>query len=159
VRFLRQTDSDARRRLDMSGAQVFVLQTLAERPVRSLNELADRTLVHQSSVSVVVARLAARGLVSRRPAQDDARRLEIAVTAKGLALLARAPRAAQPLLFAALRRLPAPKRAQLSTTLALLARELGVAARPPGFFLEDEPPQTHTQTHRTKTTKVRKPRR
>src|SRR5690348_4180204 len=61
----------AERELGLSGAQLFVLQQLGASPVHSLNELAERTRTHQSSVSVVVRRLVARGLVTRTRATDD----------------------------------------------------------------------------------------
>ena len=52
-------------KMGISLAQLFVLQQLTERPADSLNELAERTATHQSSVSVVVRRLVERGFVSR----------------------------------------------------------------------------------------------
>src|ERR1019366_5949434 len=57
VRDLRLSARDAERSAGISGAQLFVLQSLAEEPASSLNVLADRTLTDQSSVSVVVNRL------------------------------------------------------------------------------------------------------
>src|SRR5215470_9599078 len=74
VRGLRLTARDAERSAGISGAQLFVLQSLAEERASSLNDLADRTLTDQSSVSVVVKRLADRKLVARKAAADDARR-------------------------------------------------------------------------------------
>jgi len=79
----------------VSGAQLFVLQTLAERPAESLNELAERTLTHQSSVSVVVRRLVQAGFVGRARAGEDARRIELRLTPAGRRLLRRAPITAQ----------------------------------------------------------------
>ncbi|HEX3158563.1 MAG TPA: MarR family transcriptional regulator, partial [Gemmatimonadaceae bacterium] len=89
VRTLRLSASAIERDIGVSGAQLFVLRQLQQRPAASLNELAERTLTHQSSVSTVVRRLAERGLVARSPAADDARRLEIALTAQGAALARR----------------------------------------------------------------------
>jgi DNA-binding MarR family transcriptional regulator len=76
--------------LGISGAQLFVLQKLTDRPAESLNELAGRTLTHQSSVSVVVHRLVQRGLVARDRAEDDGRRIELRLTSAGRRLLRRA---------------------------------------------------------------------
>src|SRR5580658_6655719 len=67
VRALRLTARDAERSAGISGAQLFVLQSLADQAAASLNELAERTLTDQSSVSVVVKRLVARRLVARKP--------------------------------------------------------------------------------------------
>src|SRR4051794_8130303 len=57
VRVLRVSSRAAEKQVGLSGAQLFVLHKLADTPALSLNELADRTRTHQSSVSVVVQRL------------------------------------------------------------------------------------------------------
>src|SRR5262249_5588713 len=80
VRSFRVSARAVEGRLGISAAQLFVLHQLAESDASSIDELAARTLTHQSSVSVVVARLAERGLVVRRTARDDARRTEIALS-------------------------------------------------------------------------------
>src|ERR671938_1731164 len=61
VRGLRLAARASEREAGLSAAQLFVLQQLAESPAESINELAARTLTHQSSVSVVVRRLVERG--------------------------------------------------------------------------------------------------
>jgi DNA-binding MarR family transcriptional regulator len=78
-------------KMGISLAQLFVLQQLAERPSDSLNDLAERTATHQSSVSVVVRRLVERGFVSRTASAADKRRIEIDLTPAGRALLTDAP--------------------------------------------------------------------
>src|SRR5690348_9213882 len=91
VRALRINTRAIELKMGISLAQLFVLQQLAERPAHSLNELADRTATHQSSVSVVVRRLVERGYVNRTASSEDKRRIEIEVTPQGRALLAGAP--------------------------------------------------------------------
>src|SRR5215217_2732988 len=53
VRVLRVSSRAAEKQVGLSGAQLFVLHKLEDAPALSLNELADRTRTHQSSVSVV----------------------------------------------------------------------------------------------------------
>lgn len=139
VRVLRVSARAAEHRVGVSGAQLYVLHQLAERPATSLNALAARTHTHQSSVSVVVARLVRRGLVERRVSAADGRRIELALTAAGRRLVRRAPAAAQERLVVALRRLPAADRARLAVGLSRLVRSLGVAGRTPGMFFEEGP--------------------
>jgi MarR family transcriptional regulator, lower aerobic nicotinate degradation pathway regulator len=91
VRALRINTRAIEQQAGMSLAQLFVLQSLAERPATSLNDLAARTATHQSSVSVVVRRLVDRGLVTRTTAAADKRRVEIDLTAEGRQVLAGAP--------------------------------------------------------------------
>src|ERR1051326_5438450 len=77
VRALRLNTREIELKIGISLAQLFVLQQVAERPAESLNDLADRTATHQSSVSVVVRRLVDRGFVTRTPSAADKRRIEI----------------------------------------------------------------------------------
>src|ERR1043165_8942088 len=95
VRALRLNTREIELKIGISLAQLFVLQQVAERPAESLNDLADRTATHQSSVSVVVRRLVDRGLVSRKSSTIDKRRVQIAATAAGGNLLKGAPRTIQ----------------------------------------------------------------
>src|SRR3954454_6799254 len=80
VRLLRVSARVSERTVGISGAQLFVLQQLADAGPCSIKELAERTLTHQSSVSVVVSRLIERGLVSRRASESDGRRAEVTLT-------------------------------------------------------------------------------
>ena len=102
VRAIHQSHRLAEQRWHLSSAQLLVLQRLAESPALSVNELADRTFTHQSTVSVVVTRLVRRGLVRRSRAGHDARRAELQLTAPGRLLLDRAMTSAQGQLIDAL---------------------------------------------------------
>src|SRR5579863_2031246 len=95
VRLLRESAQVVEKRAGVTGAQLFVLRVLADHPGLSINELARRTMTHQSSVSVVVSRLVARGLVARVPAPDDRRRLIVSLTPRGRLVHRDAPAVAQ----------------------------------------------------------------
>ncbi len=138
VRDLRLSARDAERSAGISGAQLFVLQSLVDEPASSLNELAERTLTDQSSVSVVVKRLADRKLVARKPSPVDARRIELSLTAGGKRLLARCPEPTQARLVRSLRRLSPSELSSLTKGLAALLREMGIANAAPGMFFDDE---------------------
>jgi DNA-binding MarR family transcriptional regulator len=141
VQFLRVASRATEQKLGISGAQVFVLHELARGPVESLSELAQRTFTHQSSVSVVVTRLAERKLVLRTTDPKDARRVRIAIGPKGRDLLQRAPEVAQIRLIAALLRLPSGTRRALQEGLSALVAELGFEGQAvPLFFEEDAAP-------------------
>jgi DNA-binding MarR family transcriptional regulator len=138
VRVLRDSSRDSERTFGVSGAQLFALKVLAMGPAISLNELAQRTRTHQSTVSVVVKRLVAGKLVSRATSADDARRIELAVTAKGRALLGKAPMAAQERLIEGLVRLRDGERAELATALHRLISAMQLGEETPAMFFEDE---------------------
>jgi DNA-binding MarR family transcriptional regulator len=134
VQTLHESSRSAERHLGVSGAQLFVLQRLAESPAASLNDLAERTHTHQSSVSVVVAKLVERGLVKRAKSSGDGRRLELSVTPAGRRLAERAPHAAQDRLIAAVNKLPMPRRALLADVLGDLAQAVAGVRRAEMFF-------------------------
>ena len=138
VQYLRLSAGAAQRRLGVSGAQLFVLQQLRRAPASSVDELAARTLTDQSSVSVVVTRLHARKLVARRRSPDDGRRVEILLTARGRALLERAPRPAQEKLLAGLSRMTPAELSRVAASLRLLVTKSGIAGKPPSLFFERE---------------------
>ena len=138
VRTLRISARAAEARLGISSAQVFVLHQLRKRDASSIDELAQRTLTHQSSVSAVVGRLAARGLVNRRTAPDDARRTRISLTAAGRALLLIAPEVSQARLIAALEQLQPSRQLALARDLTALVHALEVSGDPPAMFFEDD---------------------
>jgi DNA-binding MarR family transcriptional regulator len=138
VHALRLFDREAEKRLGLSAAQVFVLQNLdGNRPI-SINELADRTHTHQSSVSVVVEKLAQRKLVLRSRSAKDGRRMDISLTARGRKLLVSAPPAAQERLIAALAAFPKSRRKILGKLLAKLIHQTGIEQQPAALFFEDQ---------------------
>ena len=139
VRALRLADRAAESRLGLSAAQLFVLERLAEGPARSMAELAGRTLTDASSVSVVVQRLAERGLVVRAVSQDDARRTTLRLSASGRRLLSSAPRSPQGDLLAALEQLSAGERRDLEHLLEKVVRGMGIdESTPTPMFFEGE---------------------
>ncbi len=138
VRLLRLSSHTSQSRLAVSGAQLFVLQKLGESPLASIADLARRTLADPSSVSVVVAKLVQRGLVSRRTSKGDARRAELALTDAGRRLLRRAPEPAQVRLLEALGQLSAADRRALAKGLRAFTRALGIDAGGVPLFFEEE---------------------
>ena len=124
----------------ISGAQLFVLRQMAgsSAPL-SVNELADLTLTHQSTVSGVVTRLVERRLVTRTPSPDDARRVSIALTARGRFLAATAPATVQTQLITGLTRMSARQRGALAGGLDAWLDASGLGGEVAPLFFEHEP--------------------
>jgi DNA-binding MarR family transcriptional regulator len=140
VRALRVSARAAERATGLTGAQVFVLQKLADEPTASLGELALRTATDQSSVSVVVSRLVDRGLVLRERSEADGRRVEIRVTPVGRAVLRRSPEVTQAELVQALGRMPSASRRNLARSLGELVSIMGIRDEVEMFFEEGRAP-------------------
>lgn len=138
VRALRINTRAIELKMGISLAQLFVLQQLAERPAESLNELAERTATHQSSVSVVVRRLVDRGYVTRTTSSTDKRRIEIDVTPTGRSLLLGAPTTIQTQLVTSLRGMSRDDQATLADLLERWVRDAKIdLASPPMLGEED----------------------
>lgn len=144
VQALRDSSKSAERTTDLSGAQLFALSILGEGQPLSVNELAARTRTHQSSVSVVVTRLVDRKLVRRKRSTTDARRLELSLTARGRALVEKAPPTAQHALIDAVEGLAAHERSALARTLAALGDAMALPATPQMFF--EESPRSRSRS-------------
>ena len=140
VQSLRESSRRAEGRVGLSGAQLFVLQRLAQEPALSVNELAARTHTHQSSVSVVVARLVREGLVRRAPSDRDGRRVELSVTAKGRRAATGSPDVAQARLVQAIARLTPPRRRELAASLGEVAHSIAGSEGAPAMFFEERRP-------------------
>ena len=121
VRELRLASREAEQRVGVHGAQLHALRQLADNPATSLTELAERTHTDISSVSVVVSRLVEQGLVARKSADDDRRRLSLGLTARGRAIVRRAPETGASRLLRAASKLSDREVHALATGLAKLA--------------------------------------
>jgi len=147
VRELREASRSAERTLGVTAAQLFVLKMLAEAPTLSLSGLARRTSTHQSTVSVVVKRLVSARLVTRVTSATDARRVELAVTARGRALLKKAPLAAQERLIESIEQLPNTQRKALANGLRQVVTGMLLDQERPVMFFEEEEPQRERKTN------------
>ena len=137
VRVLRVASRAAEQRFGLSGAQLFVLQKLGAGQAKSLNELADRTLTHQSSASVVVQRLVERRLVARTPDRRDTRRIVLSLTPKGHALVLKSPQAAQERLIESIENLSSSQRGELAKLLEKIVSSSIDDAQPAPLFFEE----------------------
>lgn len=149
VRTLRESSREAEQRLGVSGAQLFVLRCLAEGGPLSINQLAARTRTHQSTVSMVVKRLVERDYVKRDVSSEDARRIELRLTKRGQALLARAPHAAQDDLIAGIERLSRAQQKQLAAALSALVSAMQLDRQVPPMFFEDDMSKPVPKTKRS----------
>jgi MarR family transcriptional regulator, lower aerobic nicotinate degradation pathway regulator len=147
---LRTFDHEAERKLGISGAQLFVLRQLKEGEGISVNELAERTHTHQSSVSVVVDKLVHRNLVRRARSKKDARSVELSLTVTGQKLLRSAPAAAQEHMISALGRMGDARRRVLANSLSEFVTEIGIEGGKAPLFFEQEPSRKATKRQKRK---------
>jgi DNA-binding MarR family transcriptional regulator len=136
VHALHSANARAEGSLRVTAAQLFVLRQIAAAPGLSLSALAARTRGAQSSVSEVVSRLVAQGLVQRRASREDARRIELSLAAGGRAIAARAGETIQETLVAAFERLPPAQQESLAQGMEEWLRSAGLEGEAAAFFFE-----------------------
>ena len=91
VAMLGQSARTVEQSTGVTNAQLFVLQLIREHGALSINDIAAAALTQQSAVSVIVTRLEREGFVTRTRSPEDARRVEVVLTAAGHRLLRNAP--------------------------------------------------------------------
>lgn len=124
----RQHDALVRRATGISGSQLWALDEVAHAAGITVNELAGRLALHQTTASNLVNALAERRLIRRSRDRRDQRVVHLHATAEGVRLLARSPRPCSGLLVDALRQIAAADLHKLAGSLAILLGAMRQAA-------------------------------
>jgi DNA-binding MarR family transcriptional regulator len=82
---------DVEKKAGVAGAQVWALSVIRESPGVGVNELARAMDIHQSTASNLLKPLIERGMVVASRAETDRRALQLKITARGVAVLKKAP--------------------------------------------------------------------
>ena len=140
MRVLRAATKASEAGLKVRTAQLYVLHQLKLHEPLSLNQLAAHTYSHQSTVSVVVNDLVRKGFVRRARAPDDGRRLVLALTPAGRAIVKKQRLTIQEKFAAALGKLTPKRRRALAELLTEFGVHAGISGQQPHFFFENEKP-------------------
>jgi len=140
VKTLRVADRAGVKRYGLGSGQIFVLHELSRKSPLSVNDLAERTATDQSTVSVVVGKLVRKGFVASTRSGADARRAELALTAKGKQVVRKLPPPVQHLLMDGVVGLSESRAKDFADMLEEVVAALGeIDENPPMFFEESKP--------------------
>ena len=106
LRAIKQHYQFVERRCGVSGAQLWAMERIGARRGLAPGDLARELAIHPSTASNLLARLEQLGLVHRKRGEMDLRRVQLYLTAKGQAVLAKAPRPLRGILQQGLQDLP-----------------------------------------------------
>jgi DNA-binding MarR family transcriptional regulator len=121
---VRQHSQELEAACGISGAQVWVLATIAETPEITVSQLSQSISVHVSTASNLLDKLDRAGLVERIRSDKDRRVVRLRLTDAGRDILSRAPRPLTGLVIDALNKMPEAARIRLDADLACLMEHL-----------------------------------
>ena len=128
----RRFDADVRRTTGISGSLLWALSEIARTAGMSVNGLAKRLALHQTTASNIVNVLVERKLIRRARNESDQRVVQLHISPQGTRVLGRAPGPHAGLLVDALRRLDIDQlerlRSSLETLVAAMRGAAGTAA-------------------------------
>lgn len=112
------------RQSGVTGAQLWAMQELSERPGLRVGELANLMALHQSTASNMIDKLESGELIRKERTAADQRVVRLYLTDKGADLLSRAPSPARGVLPEALRMLEGEELARLQAALDTLLGQI-----------------------------------
>lgn len=110
----------------ISGAQVWMLATIADTPDITVSQLSQAVSVHISTASNLVDKLARAGLVERLRGEEDRRVVQIRLTDAGKSIMERAPKPLKGLVVDALEQLPEDALSRLDLELDGLIEKMNL---------------------------------
>jgi DNA-binding MarR family transcriptional regulator len=129
---------DVQRSFGLTGPQLWTLKNLLRQGPLTPNRLATSLAVDQSSVSSLLKRLEAKGLISRTRVAEDQRSVRIDLTPAGRDLATRAPDAAQGRLLHGLNQMPPIRVRSLRRSMETLVQAMEAADIEARFFFSDD---------------------
>ena len=109
----------------LTGPQLWALKILANAASVRVSDLARQMYLRPATVVGIIDRLEGKGLVTRTRSLIDRRAVDLTLTEKGHAVVARAPEVAQVMLVNGLHELPAEQFARIEEGMKLMVQILG----------------------------------
>ena len=122
----------------LTGPQLWAIKTIAQEAPIMVSEIARHMYLHPATVVGILDRLEKQGLVARIRSTEDRRVVRVELTAKGRALVRKAPEVAQGLLVEGLENLSASNLKNISHGLDQMVDILGAQNIPPQLILSPE---------------------
>ena len=128
----------AERETGLTGPQLWAIRTISQGAPIMVSEIARQMYLHPATVVGILDRLEKQDLVTRVRSTEDRRVVRVELTARGEALVKKAPEVAQGLLVAGLEKLPLTRRKNIAEGLDQLVALLGAQGIPPQLILSPE---------------------
>lgn len=117
---------DIEKSAGIPGTQLWALAEIKENPHITVNNLARKMALHQSTISNLIDKMEKKSLLQRDRSKDDKRVVYLSLTPEGEDVLSKAPSPAKGILIDALERMSAEDLGLLHTNLSHFIDTLGV---------------------------------
>jgi MarR family transcriptional regulator, organic hydroperoxide resistance regulator len=128
----------AERETGLTGPQLWAIKTISQGAPIMVSEIARQMYLHPATVVGILDRLEKQDFVTRVRSMEDRRVVRVELTAKGEALVKKAPEVAQGLLVAGLKKLPIKRLKNIADGLDQLVVLLGAQGIPSQLILSPE---------------------
>jgi len=128
----------AERETGLTGPQLWAIRTISQGAPIMVSEVARQMYLHPATVVGILDRLEKQNFVTRVRSMKDRRVVRVELTAKGDALVKKAPEVAQGLLVAGLEKLPLKRLENIAEGLDQLVVLLGDQGIPHQLILSQE---------------------
>jgi len=122
----------------LTSPQLWAIKTIAQESPIMVSEIARRMYLHPATVVGILDRLEKQNLVIRIRSTEDRRVVRVDLTAKGRALLQKAPEVAQNLIVAGLEKLPQRNLNKIASSVNQIVGILGAQDKPAQLILSPE---------------------
>jgi MarR family transcriptional regulator, organic hydroperoxide resistance regulator len=128
----------AKRKTGITGPQLWAIKIISEMAPVKTSDLATRMYLHPATVTGIINRLEAIGLINRIRTNLDRRVVRIELTPDGKKLVINSPQVAQGLLVEGLEALTQKKLLEIAASLDTLVYILGAQELPAQLILSSE---------------------
>ena len=108
----------------ISGSQIAILHEIAKNPNIGTSELSKRLHIHQSTCSLVIAKLIKKKLITKIQSKDDHRMVMLKLNEAALKLLKKVPKPTEGLLTDALKSLTSAQLNELKKDLKIIVKQI-----------------------------------
>ena len=123
---VRQHFREVEKTTGVSGSQLWILQEVGRSAGIGISELAERLSIHQSTCSLLVEKLVARGLIFKERSKVDQRRVGLNISQQATKVLKNAPGPAEGVLPKTLLALPQEALRALDESLSTVIQQLDI---------------------------------
>ena len=139
----------AERETGLTGPQLWAIKIISQGAPIMVSEIARQMYLHPATVVGILDRLEKQDFVTRVRSKEDRRVVRVELTARGEALVKKAPEVAQGLLVAGLEKLPLKRLKNIAEGLDQLVVLLGAQGIPPQLILSPEVNKSRKKAQQT----------